>query len=241
MEAGAGTALWQEPPPLSASHLAALDSPALRRIRTPPAADSAAGAAAAAAKSTSRVEPSDADEEISEDESEEGDEVWGASEIVPGVWVGRKEDAELPASLAEHRIGLVVSVHDEEQRRPVALDAMSPSETPQNVAWIRIEAADRADTDLLQHFDRFSDRLREFFEADESSGGALAGLRGVLVHCLAGQSRSVALVAAFLIREQNHSLRELIDWDGEAQSHGDGLMQRAVRRPNTQASPQLDV
>ena len=50
---------------------------------------------------------------------------------------------------------------------------------------------------------------------------------GALVHCLAGQSRSVAAVAAYLMRERKHSLRSLIEWDGADHTNGDGLMQRA--------------
>ena len=54
---------------------------------------------------------------------------------------------------------------------------------------------------------------------------------GALVHCLAGQSRSVAAVAAYLMRERKHSLRSLIEWDGADHTNGDGLMQRARATP----------
>ena len=124
MEGGsADTARWEDAPPLSASQLATLDTPALRRIRAPPPQASTAGAAgaaaatdpssaAAASRQGAAASPSRGSSDSdcsSEDDSEEEEEVWGASEIIPGVWVGRKEDAELPASLAEHGIGLVVS------------------------------------------------------------------------------------------------------------------------------------
>ena len=135
-------------------------------------------------------------DEGSASESEE-EEVWEASEIVPGLWVGRIEDANLPgaplpqpclssafgltamgglrvgaAALAERGIGLVISIHDEEQRHPVACEVWPPpsgtaagefAPRPEKVEWLKLECADWADTDLLQHFDTVADTLKAFF------------------------------------------------------------------------------
>lgn len=157
---------------------------------------------------------------------EEEDRHWAASEIVPGLWVGRKEDAELPSGLAANSIGLVISVHEEEQTPPVAMGPEQDA-TPQGVEWCRLRIEDRADSDLLQYFDTVSDRIVEFSRPPNGVGSSRP--TGVLVHCLAGQSRSVAIVAAYLMREHGHSLRDLIEWDDSTQTHGNGLMQRARR------------
>jgi protein-tyrosine phosphatase len=148
-------------------------------------------------------------------ESADEDEQWEASEIVSGLWVGRIEDAQLPAELAQRGIGLVVSVHDEEQQFPTA------GEDAPKMEWYRIKSRDTADTDLLQHFDPVADTLAKFFAKRRD------GRPAALVHCLAGQSRSAALVAAFLIRERGFTLRSLIKWNGVDHHQGDGLMQRA--------------
>ena len=82
------------------------------------------------------------------------------------------------------------------------------------IEWLRFECADSAAADLLQHFHPVADALASFFargsrpSARSSGGGGTegggsgstsappcvcgGGRRGVLVHCLAGQSRSVA-------------------------------------------------
>jgi|EP01043_Picozoa_sp_COSAG02_P069126 protein-tyrosine phosphatase len=167
----------------------------------------------------------DEEDEEEEHDSDDEDMRWSASEIVPGVWVGRKEDAQLPSSLAEHGIGLVISVHDEDQTPPIA-KGVEENAIAEGVEWCRLRVEDRADSDLLRHFDTATDRIVEFKRANGSGSGKYSG---VLVHCLAGQSRSVAIVAAFLIREHCHSLRDLIEWDSSTQTHGNGLMQRARR------------
>ena len=76
------------------------------------------------------------------------------------------------AALAERGIGLVISIHDEEQRHPVACEVWPPpsgtaagdfAPRPEKVEWLKLECADWADTDLLQHFDTVADTLKAFF------------------------------------------------------------------------------
>lgn len=182
---------------------------------------------ASTANSSSKVQSDDDASSL----SEEDDECWTASEIVPGVWVGRKEDAELPEALSEHAIGLVISVHNEDQVPPVSKtlsDSDSDGIRVQGVEWCRLHIEDRPDSDLLRHFDTVSDKIAAFKRVATSDAENVKPA-SVLVHCLAGQSRSVAIVAAFLMREHGCSLRSLIDWDEATQTHGNGLIQRARR------------
>ena len=159
----------------------------------------------------------------------------------------------------------MISIHDEEQRHPVACEVWPPpsgtaagdfAPRPEKLEWLKLECADWADTDLLQHFDTVADTLKAFFARTvrplpPSLPSHLGYGRGrpalcawvvqaqengtpfgALVHCLAGQSRSVAAVAAYLMRERKHSLRSLIEWDGADHTNGDGLMQRARATPS---------
>mmetsp|Transcript_32763 Transcript_32763/g.98984 ORF Transcript_32763/g.98984 Transcript_32763/m.98984 type:complete len:302 (+) Transcript_32763:191-1096(+) len=154
----------------------------------------------------------------------DGDEdempAWEATEVVGGLWIGTIDDAANAAGLAAHNITLVVSAHDQPQPPPVS--AASPDDTPRQLGWVRIECGDAADDDLLQHFDPVADIITASLDCGGDGGG-------VLVHCLAGQSRSVSLVAAYLMRVRGHSLRELLTYD-PATGEGDGLIQQ--RRPD---------
>lgn len=64
-----------------------------------------------------------------------------------------------------------------------------------------INVADREDENLKQYFDECFD----FIEGAKRSGG------GVLVHCLAGKSRSVTIVVAYLMRKHGMSLSEALN------------------------------
>ena len=52
----------------------------------------------------------DSDDESSASDDEE-DRRWAASEIVPGVWVGQKEDAELAAGLDANAASSSIAAH----------------------------------------------------------------------------------------------------------------------------------
>jgi protein-tyrosine phosphatase len=154
-------------------------------------------------------------------EEDEEEKRWSASEIVPGLWVGRIEDAGDKAALGEHNIQLVVSCHDEEQERPRRGTADGHEIA---VEWLQLTCGDSASTDILCHFDQVAAKIAEFLPATEDDPPA-PPRGGVLVHCLAGQSRSVSLAAAYLLAFRGHSLRELLQYD-PATGCGAGLIQR---------------
>jgi len=102
----------------------------------------------------------------------------GPSEILPGLFVGSLTDAKDRATLNRHRITSIVSVMEHVDH--IAVEHRS---------HLVVALADAADTDLLTHIGR----VNEHIHSERSRGGV------VLVHCLAGVSRSVSFVLAYVM------------------------------------------
>ncbi|KAF7325997.1 hypothetical protein MKEN_00450600 [Mycena kentingensis (nom. inval.)] len=102
-------------------------------------------------------------------------------EIIPGLWVGDLPSATDTATLKANKIFSILStmrgrvtIHETFIRHQIQLD-------------------DTEETDVLIHFIP----AITFIQAELDKG------RGVLVHCQAGMSRSVTIVAAYLMYTQN--------------------------------------
>ncbi|KAF7316499.1 hypothetical protein MIND_00169000 [Mycena indigotica] len=102
-------------------------------------------------------------------------------EIIPGLWVGDLPSATNTANLKANKIFSILSA----MRGRVTI----------NETFIRhqISLDDTEETDVLVHFIP----AITFIQAELDKG------RGVLVHCQAGMSRSVTIVAAYLMYTQN--------------------------------------
>ncbi|KAJ7468029.1 hypothetical protein FB451DRAFT_1369092 [Mycena latifolia] len=102
-------------------------------------------------------------------------------EIIPGLWVGDLPSATDTATLKANKIFSILSA----MRGRVTI----------NETFIRhqILLDDTAEADILVHFMP----AITFIQAELDKG------RGVLVHCQAGMSRSVTIVAAYLMYTQN--------------------------------------
>ena len=85
---------------------------------------------------------------------------------------------------------------------------------PPDCLWHLIACPDRADANLLRHLhgcaDLLAAQLGGHVDAllNRSSAAQSNASRAALVHCIAGQSRSCTIVAAFLVRERGLTLRE---------------------------------
>ncbi|KAF7318817.1 hypothetical protein HMN09_00217000 [Mycena chlorophos] len=110
-------------------------------------------------------------------------------EIIPGLWVGDLPSATDTASLKANKIFSILSamrgrvtIHETFIRHQISLD-------------------DTEETDVLVHFIP----AITFIQAELDKG------RGVLVHCQAGMSRSVTIVAAYLMYTQNIDTEAALD------------------------------
>lgn len=107
-----------------------------------------------------------------------------------------------PNNLKKHSITLVVNVTND------VLDAPVPG-----IMYTRFSAVDEPTQDLKKYFNPAADRIEEAIR----TGGR------VVVHCMAGVSRSCAIVLAYLVRYRNMTLREAFKYVRE---------RRAIVHPN---------
>ncbi|KAJ7689404.1 hypothetical protein B0H17DRAFT_937233 [Mycena rosella] len=123
-------------------------------------------------------------------------------EIIPGLWVGDLPSATHTATLKENKIFSILSA----MRGRVTI----------NETFIRhqILLDDTADADILVHFIP----AITFIQSELDKG------RGVLVHCQAGMSRSVTIVAAYLMYTQKIDPETALD-----------IIRKA--RPNVEPNP----
>ena len=66
-----------------------------------------------------------------------------------------------------------------------------------NVSYLRIPVKDSRDSNLTEYFDEVADRIEKTRQENGKS----------LVHCVAGVSRSVSLVLAYLMKYRNMNLK----------------------------------
>ncbi|XP_053570639.1 dual specificity protein phosphatase 22 [Bombina bombina] len=126
----------------------------------------------------------------------------GMNKILPGLFIGNFKDARDIEQLHKNKITHILSIHD--SARPM-LEGMK---------YLCIPASDSPNQNLIQHFKESTGFIHECRLKGE----------GCLVHCLAGVSRSVTLVVAYVMAVTN------LGWD-------DALS--AVRGARTCANPNM--
>ncbi|KAI5274478.1 Dual Specificity Protein Phosphatase 22 [Manis pentadactyla] len=105
--------------------------------------------------------------------------VWPMSlpQILPGLYIGNFKDARDAEQLSKNKVTHILSVHD--SARPML----------EGVKYLCIPAADSPSQNLTRHFKESIKFIHECRLRGE----------GCLVHCLAGVSRSVTLVIAYIM------------------------------------------
>ncbi|XP_005802379.1 dual specificity protein phosphatase 22 [Xiphophorus maculatus] len=101
----------------------------------------------------------------------------GISKILPDLYLGNIKDAQDRELLAKHNITHILSIHD--TAAPVLED----------MTYLCISASDHSKQNLIQYF-----RESIMFIHESRLKG-----EGCLIHCVAGVSRSVTLVVAYLM------------------------------------------
>ncbi|XP_023284480.1 dual specificity protein phosphatase 22 [Seriola lalandi dorsalis] len=101
----------------------------------------------------------------------------GISKVLPDLYLGNFKDARDRELLARHNITHILSIHD--TAAPIL----------EEMTYLCISAADHSKQNLIQYF---RDSIMFIHES------RLKG-EGCLVHCVAGVSRSVTLVVAYIM------------------------------------------
>nr|XP_008526678.1 PREDICTED: dual specificity protein phosphatase 22 isoform X2 [Equus przewalskii] len=101
----------------------------------------------------------------------------GMNKILPGLYIGNFKDARDAEQLSKNKVTHILSVHD--SARPML----------EGVKYLCIPAADSPSQNLTRHFKESIKFIHECRLRGE----------GCLVHCLAGVSRSVTLVIAYIM------------------------------------------
>ncbi|XP_047446278.1 dual specificity protein phosphatase 22-B [Mugil cephalus] len=101
----------------------------------------------------------------------------GINKVLPDLYLGNFKDARDREQLARNNITHILSIHD------------SAAPILQEMTYLCISAADLPTQNLTQHFKQSITFIHE---------SRLKG-EGCLVHCLAGVSRSVTLVVAYIM------------------------------------------
>ncbi|KAK0162340.1 hypothetical protein PV327_008685 [Microctonus hyperodae] len=132
----------------------------------------------------------------------------GMNKVLPGLYVGNYRDSKDAAQLERYEITHILAIHDAARR------------LHSDKHYLCILAADTPNQNLSQYFPLCND----FIHAARLRGG------NVLIHCLAGMSRSVTVAVAYIMSTTNLSWKEALKVV---------RVGRAVANPNTGFQQQL--
>ncbi|XP_064107506.1 serine/arginine repetitive matrix protein 2-like isoform X1 [Macrobrachium nipponense] len=108
--------------------------------------------------------------------------------VLPGLYVGNFRDSKDPEQLKTHNITHILSIHDNARKLPCNSDK----------EYMCVVASDSPGQNLTQYFPACND----FIHTARLKGG------GVLIHCLAGMSRSVTVAVVYVMCVTSLSWRD---------------------------------
>jgi len=109
------------------------------------------------------------------------------TQILPNLFIGARKDATNAATLARLKIGSIVNVTKD-----------CPNQFEDSIQYLQIPVDDHWSQDLIQYLDQAIAFI------DESRRKNVA----VLVHCMAGISRSPSITIAYVMRDQKMTLND---------------------------------
>ncbi|CAO1326780.1 unnamed protein product [Diamesa hyperborea] len=112
----------------------------------------------------------------------------GISEVLPSLYLCGACAIVRPETLEKLNVKFLVNATVELPDTPL------PDERPN---YLRVPIKDTKDANLIEYFDQVADLIEETRQADGKS----------LVHCVAGVSRSVSLILAYLMKYADMSLK----------------------------------
>ncbi|XP_037781170.1 dual specificity protein phosphatase 22-like [Penaeus monodon] len=112
----------------------------------------------------------------------------GMNKVLPGLYVGNFRDSKDPEQLKAHHITHILSIHDNARKLPCNSDK----------EYLCILASDSPGQNLTQYFPACND----FIHTARLKGGS------VLIHCLAGMSRSVTVAVVYVMCVTSLSWRD---------------------------------
>ncbi|XP_012533810.1 dual specificity protein phosphatase 15 [Monomorium pharaonis] len=112
----------------------------------------------------------------------------GMNKVLPGLYVGNYQDSKDADQLERFEITHILAIHDTARR------------LHSDKHYLCILAADSPDQNLSQYFSVCND----FIHSARLRGG------NVLIHCLAGMSRSVTVAVAYIMSTTNLSWKEAL-------------------------------
>ncbi|XP_060652668.1 uncharacterized protein LOC132788978 isoform X1 [Drosophila nasuta] len=113
---------------------------------------------------------------------------WGMSNVLPGLYVGNYRDSKDHQQLDKFKISHIIAIHD------------SPRRLLPDKHYLCVMASDTPDQNLSQYFSVCND----FIHAARLREG------NVLIHCLAGMSRSVTVAVAYIMTATHLNWKEAL-------------------------------
>eukprot|EP00127_Corallochytrium_limacisporum_P002768 Clim_evm12s139 gene=Clim_evmTU12s139 len=122
----------------------------------------------------------------------------GASQILPDIYLGSLKDAEDLKQIRRYKITHIVSLHE---RAGFEGEGIDPSKAA--IQYLNIRVTDTQFEPLIDHFDKCCKWIHAQRLADRTNN--------ILIHCIAGISRSTTICIAYLAAATDHDVQTVLE------------------------------